>query len=153
MSTIGEAGPRGVRGWLAGTTFRSLRHRNYRLYFSGQVVSLTGSWMQTTALMWLAWELTHDPGWPPFIMAANLFPACLLGAWGGWLADHFPKRDLVLASQSAFFTLALGLTLLYFGGAVTPWLLFALVLGQGTVMAFDLPARLALVPNLVPRED
>src|SRR6266446_4958628 len=77
------------------TTFRSLRHRNYRLYFFGQLVSLVGTWMQTTALTWLAFEISGESKWPAFINAAQILPTFLLGPWGGALADRWPKRPLI----------------------------------------------------------
>src|SRR5215813_11497152 len=70
-------------------TFRALKHRNYRLYFTGQMISLTGSWVQTTALMWLAYDITGKFSWPAFIMALQVFPTCLLGVWGGTLAERW----------------------------------------------------------------
>src|SRR5215470_2723733 len=72
--------------------FRALRHRNYRLYFLGQLVSLTGSWVQSTALMWLAYLLTRQSEWPALISTAQILPTFLLGAWGGALADRVSKR-------------------------------------------------------------
>src|SRR5262245_28442092 len=79
-------------------TFRALRHRNYRLYFSGQMVSLTGSWVQTAALTWLAYDLTRQSLWAGLIFAAQVLPTCLLGVLGGTLADRWPKRDLLLTT-------------------------------------------------------
>src|SRR3954454_4565997 len=73
------------RRWRLGT-FRALRHRNYRLYFCGQLVSLTGSWVQGAALVWLAYALTGASRWPALVSAAQVLPTCLLGAWGGSLA-------------------------------------------------------------------
>src|SRR4051812_30843571 len=70
-----------LRGWRM--TFRSLRHRNYRLFFFGQLVSLIGSWVQTTALLWLAHELTGDSTWPGLVAAGQILPTFFLGAWGG----------------------------------------------------------------------
>lgn len=134
-------------------TFRSLRHRDYRLYFFGQMVSLTGSWMQTTALMWLAWEMTHQARWSAFIMAAIVGPTLLFGAWGGSLADRIPKRRLILRTQLGFCASALILTACVLFDVITPWLLLALMLLHGSIQAIDLPTRLAWVPDLVPRED
>src|SRR3954464_5529157 len=88
------------------TTFRSLRHRNYRLYFFGQLVSLLGSWVQTTALTWLAYDLTQRSAWASLIIAAQILPTFLLGAWGGALADRWPKRWLIFWTQFAFTLLA-----------------------------------------------
>src|SRR5438105_3609973 len=76
-------------------TFRSLRHRNYRLYFFGQLVSLVGTWMQTTALIWLAFDLTGESKWPAWVSAAQIVPTLFLGLWGGTLADRWPKRTLI----------------------------------------------------------
>src|SRR5438034_3143609 len=94
------------RAWhrALSVTFRALRHRNYRLYFFGQLVSLTGTWMQTTALGWLAYELTHQSRWPSFIMTAAILPTCLLGPWGGMIADRFPKRSVIFWTQVGFLT-------------------------------------------------
>src|SRR3954451_8129396 len=76
-------------------TFSSFRHRNYRLFFLGQMVSVVGSWAQLTALMWLAFHLTGTSRWPALVAAAQLIPGCLLGAWGGALADRLPRRALI----------------------------------------------------------
>src|SRR5215470_543294 len=78
--------------------FRALRHRNYRLYFIGQLVSVIGSWVQTTALMWLAWRLTRQSQWPAWIATAQILPTFFLGAWGGALADRVSKRALILGT-------------------------------------------------------
>src|SRR5215210_3257522 len=88
-------------------TFRALRHRNFRLYFFGQLVSLTGSWVQTTALTWLAFELTHKSTLPALVSTAQILPTSLLGFWGGSLADRWPKRSLLLVTQSGLLVTAL----------------------------------------------
>jgi MFS family permease len=136
-----------------GATFRSLRHRNYRLYFFGQLISHLGSWIQTTALTWLAFALTQQSKWVAVIAAAQILPAFILGAWGGALADRWPKRTLLLYTQSTFLVLALVLAGLVFGGAVTAWQLLAIAVLNGLVLAVDLPARLAFVMDMVGRED
>src|ERR1700722_14821802 len=89
--------------WAA--TFRSLRHRNYRLYFIGQVISLTGTWMQNTALAWLAFHITGLSKWTALITAAQLLPLVLFGGWGGALADRHSKRTIIIATQSAMLVL------------------------------------------------
>jgi MFS family permease len=134
-------------------TFRSLRHRNYRLYFLGQIVSFTGSWMQSAALMWLVFDLTTDPLWPPILLVAAVGPTLVLGPIGGALADRFPKRKLVMATQSSFLVMALILIALVSLRVISPWLLFALQLVNGIVQAVDLPARLSFVPELIPKSD
>jgi MFS family permease len=135
------------------STFRSLRHRNYRLYFFGQLVSLVGTWMQNTALSWLAYELTGKSKWPAFITAAQILPTFLLGPWGGALADRWPKRPLIFWMQSAFLVLALLLAWLVLHGAVRPWQLLVVTVATGLVTAIDLPARLSFVMDMVGRED
>src|SRR5262249_20717415 len=102
-------------------TFRSLRHRNYRLYFFGQMVSLVGTWMQPTVVLVLAFELTRQSKWPSLIVAAGVLPTFLLGAWGGSLADRVPKRWLIFSTQSVFTLLAFLLAGLVYFGAVTAW--------------------------------
>ena len=134
-------------------TFRSLRHTNYRLYFIGQMVSLVGSWTQTTTLMWLAHEQTLQAKWPAFLTAAQIGPTLLFGAWGGALADRVRRRPLIMATQSAFLITALGLILLYYTGLLNVWTMIAVMAYQGLVQAIDLPSRLAFVPNLVSRDD
>jgi MFS family permease len=133
--------------------FRALRHRNYRLYFFGQLVSLTGSWVQTTALMWLAYRLTRQSEWAGWIATAQILPTALLGAWGGALADRVSKRALIFGTQSALLALALILATLVLTGQVTRWHLLAITLAAGVVNAIDLPARLSFVMDMVGRED
>jgi MFS family permease len=134
-------------------TFRALRHRNYCLYFFGQLVSLIGTWMQTTALNWLAYDLTHESKWPALLMASGILPTFFLGAWGGVLADRRPKRSLIIGTQGAFLVLALLLAVLAGTGVVDPWQLLAITTCVGLVQAVDLPARLAFVIDLSGRED
>ncbi len=134
-------------------TFRSLAHRNYRLYFFGQLVSFTGSWIQTTALMWLVYELTNDPGWPAYLLVAQVGPTLLVGPLGGAVADRFPKRRVILATQVAFLLNATALAAFVALGWTTPALLLAVQAIGGLIQAIDLPARLAVVTDLVPRED
>ncbi|MHB1425814.1 MAG: MFS transporter [Gemmataceae bacterium] len=134
-------------------TFRALRHRNYRLYFGGQFVSVTGSWAQSAALMWLAYDLTKESTWPALVGAMQLLPTCVLGVWGGSLADRWPKRSLIFLSQASLLLLALLLGILVLMGHITPWELLAVATAAGIVNAIDLPARLAFVIDLVGRDD
>jgi MFS family permease len=134
-------------------TFRALRHRNYRLYFCGQFVSVTGSWAQSAALVWLAYDLTKESTWPAWVGAMQVLPTFLLGAWGGSLADHWPKRALIFVSQATLLLLALLLGGMVLLGHITPWDLLAVATAAGIVNAIDLPARLAFVIDMVGRED
>ncbi|HJZ56184.1 MAG TPA: MFS transporter [Gemmataceae bacterium] len=143
----------GLIAALKQTTFRSLRHTNYRRYFYGQIVSFTGSWMQSAALMWLMYDRTGDPRWPSWLLVAQVGPTLLLGAWGGHLADRWPKRQLVFRTQAAFLVNAVLLTLFVATGLAVPSLILALQVMNGVIQAIDLPARLAFVPDLIPKED
>jgi MFS family permease len=143
----------GLLAALKQTTFRSLRHRNYRRYFLGQLVSFTGSWMQSAALMWLMYDRTGDLRWPSWLLVAQVGPTLVLGAWGGHLADRWPKRKLVFRTQAAFLVNSVLLTLLVASDLALPSLILGLQVVNGVVQAVDLPARLAFVPDLVPRED
>src|SRR6185312_10208628 len=98
--------PRPSRRWRT-DTFRALRHRNYRLYFCGQFISVTGSWAQSAALTWLAYALTKESSWPALVGAMQVLPTFVLGAWGGSLADHWPKRPLIFFSQATLLLLAI----------------------------------------------
>ena len=138
---------------LLGTTFRSLRHRDYRLYFFGQLVSFTGSWMQSAALMWLVFAQTDDPFWPPLMLVATVGPTLVLGPIGGILADRFPKKIVIALAQCAFLLTALTLVALLATGNAVPRALLLVAFLNGVIQSFDLPARLAFVPDLVPKSD
>jgi MFS family permease len=134
-------------------TFRALRHRNYRLYFFGQLVSFTGSWVQITALQELTYDKTQKSFWTALISTAGVLPAFLLGAWGGVLADRVPKRALIFATQSLQMFLALLLAGLVFARLANPWTLLFIALATGIINAIDLPARLSFVTDMVGRAD
>jgi MFS family permease len=148
-----EAGTRARQPRGLSTTFRSLRHRNYRLYFFGQLISLTGTWMQSTAVSWLAFTLTHESKWTALIMVAQILPTFLFGAWGGVLADRVPKRTVIFCTQSAFLLLALLLAALGYAGLISAWQLVVVTAAGGVVQALDLPSRLAFVMDMASRED
>jgi MFS family permease len=134
-------------------TFRALRHRNYRLYFAGQIVSLTGSWVQTAALTWLAYTLTAGSSLPARVTAAQVVPTLILGVWGGSLADRLPRRSLIFLSQVALLVLALALAAMVKFELVSAGALLAASVLIGVVNAVDTPARLAFVVDLVGRDD
>jgi MFS family permease len=138
---------------LKATTFRSLRHPSYRRYFAGQIVSFVGTWMQSAALMWLMYDRTGDPRWPSWLLVAQIGPTIVLGPWGGALADRHPKRQLVSTTQTCFLVNAVALTVVVACGFAAPILILALIAVNGVIQAVDLPARLAFVPDLVPKED
>jgi MFS family permease len=143
----------GLLAALRDTTFRSLRHRNYRRYFLGQIVSFIGSWMQSSALMWLLYDRTGDPRWPSWVLVAQVGPTVLLGTWGGGLADRRSRRGLIFTTQSAFLCHAILLALLIAFDLIPPEFVLVLMAVSGVIQAVDLPARLAYLPDLVPTED
>jgi MFS family permease len=134
-------------------TFAALRHRNYRLFWISQLVSLTGTWMHAVAQGWLVLELTGQPFWLGAVGAANTLPVLAFSLLGGVAADRFPKRSLLIASQSVSAALALGLGLLALGGQVQVWHVLLVALLLGTANALDLPARQSFVVEMVGRED
>jgi MFS family permease len=144
--------PRSPDSWRF-NTFRALRHRNYQLYFVGQVVSLTGSWVQTTALVLLAYELTGQSKWAALVSAAQVLPTVLLGVYGGSLADRLPRRPLIVLTQAVFLVLALVLTGMSAYDAANEWGLLVVALLIGIVNAIDTPSRLAFVIDMVGRDD
>jgi len=137
--------------WLV--TFAALRHRNYRLWFQGQLVSLLGTWMQATAQGFLVYELTRSPRYLGFVGFAAGVPTWALTLYGGVVADRFARRSLMLVTQTVMMLLAFILAALTFLHLVQPWHIILLALLLGTANAFDAPARQALVGELVPRED
>lgn len=134
-------------------TLRSLRHRNFRLYYLGQLVSLNGTWMQHLAQAWLLYRLTESSFMLGLAGAAALLPNLLFGLYGGVLADRLPRRDLLMASQAIAMVQAFALGVLTLGGWVTPAHIIVLAFLLGIVQALEMPARHSLVAQLVPRED
>ena len=132
---------------------RALRHRNYRLLFFGQLVSLCGVWMQITAQGWLILRLTNSPLWLGLIAAAQSLPVLLLSLHAGALADKAPKRTLLLITQSVAMISALALALLLYSGQIQVWHVLLAALIGGIVAAVDNPARQAFTIELVGRED
>jgi MFS family permease len=127
----------------------SLSIPNYRRYFAGQVVSISGNWMQIVAEMWLIVSLTGSGVAVGLTAGLQFLPMLLLGAWGGVLADRFPKRRVLMVTQPLMALPALTLWGLNAAGGVEPWMVYALVLARGTVNAFDNPARQSFVIELV----
>ncbi len=109
--------------------------------------------MQSAALMWLLYDQTRDLRWPSYLLVAQVGPTVLFGPWGGSLADRAPKRRIILITQSIFLGNALVLSILVGTGTLIPWIILVLQGFNGMVQAIDLPARLAFLPDLVPKED
>jgi MFS family permease len=136
-----------------GGMFRSLRVRNYRLYASGQLVSLTGTWMQRVAQDWLVLELTNSGTALGVVTALQFGPSLLLGLWGGVIADRGDKRRILLATQSALSVVALLLGLLDVAGVVQYWHVLVLATALGFITAIDTPVRQSFVVEMVGKDD
>ncbi|HEY0169279.1 MAG TPA: MFS transporter [Jatrophihabitans sp.] len=132
---------------------RSLAVRNYRLYFSGQLISLTGTWAQRVAQDWLVLELTDSGAALGIVTALQFAPALLLSLYGGALADRGDKRKLMLATQTGMGLTALALGLLDVSGVVTLWQVFALAALLGVFSALDTPIRQSFVVEMVGPAD
>ncbi len=130
-------------------TFSSLRIRNYRLYYSGQIISTCGTWMQSIAQAWLVLKLTNSGTALGLIVALQSLPILVFGAWGGVLADRFSKRKLLIFTQLAFATLALILGTLVATGVVRLWMVAVLALGYGLINVIDNPTRQSFVVEMV----
>jgi MFS family permease len=134
-------------------TFSSLRYRNYRLFFTGQIVSQTGSWMQRIALGWFILELTHNDAFAVGIMAlAQFLPFTLFGLFAGVITDRMDARRLVLGTQAAQLVTATALTWIAFGGFAKPWMLYVIAFLNGCVLVLDVPSRQQLTYRMVGRE-
>ena len=132
---------------------RSFRHRNYKLFFGGQLVSLTGTWMQSIAQSWLVYRLTHSAELLGLVSFAGQIPVFLFAAVGGAAADRTSRHRIIVWTQTAAMLLAFVLAALTLSGRVLVWHIFALAAALGVVSAFDIPARQAFVADMVGRED
>src|SRR5437588_1563737 len=130
-------------------TFASLSHRNYRLYFVGQVVSVTGTWMQNIAMAWLILELTHSPVAVGALALCQFLPFTIFGLFAGVLVDRFDPRRLVIGTQAASMVLAAALAAPTLLGHATPWLVYLLAALRGSVLVLDAPSRQALTYQMV----
>jgi MFS family permease len=134
--------------------FRSLRVRNYRLYASGQVISLTGTWMQRVAQDWLILELSGNSGAAiGFVLALQFGPTLLFSMFGGLLADRYDKRRILFVTQGVMIAQAAVLGLLDVGGVVQLWHVYLLALVLGVTSAIDVPVRQSFVVEMVGGTD
>ena len=134
-------------------TFRALRHRNYRLFFCGQLVSLVGTWMQQTAMSWFVYQITNSKLLLGVVAAIGSGPMMLSSIWGGSLADRHPKRSILLATQTAQMICAFFLAAGVWAGFATPSFIVIIAALNGIVMGFDMPARQAFTVEMASRED
>ena len=152
--------PPEVAGWprVSGSvswrdTFAALKHRNFRLFFIGQLVSLIGTWMQTTAQGWLVYQLTGSKVLLGTVAAVGTLPLLLLSLWGGSVADRHSKRTIVLYTQTGMMLTAFVFAILVGSGHIQTWQILLLAALGGVAMAFDMPARQAFMVEMTSRED
>jgi len=132
---------------------RAFRHRNYKLFFGGQLISLTGTWMQSVAESWLVYRLTGSSALLGVAAFASQIPVFLFATIGGTVADRSNRHRIIVMTQSASMVLPFILSVLTFTGVVRVWHVFALAACLGVVNAFDIPARQAFIVEMVGRED
>jgi MFS family permease len=134
-------------------TLRALNHRNYRLFFCGQMVSLIGTWMQNVAQSWLVYRLSGSSVELGAVGFCSQIPVLLLATIGGAVADRYRKHPIIVATQTVSMLLAFGLAALTFTGTVRIWHVFVMASLLGTVNAFDIPARQSFAVEMVGRTD
>src|SRR5438552_5984032 len=131
----------------------ALRHRNDRLFFTGQIVSTIGTWMQSVAMPWLALQLTHSGLLVGLVLAAQFTPILIGSQFGGVVADRFRKRGILLITQSAFTIPSFALFAVSAGGHAQYWMVIIAALATGTINLFDVPARQAFIVEMVGKQD
>lgn len=129
--------------------FRALRHRNYRLFFAGQGISLVGNWMTTTATYWLVYRMTGDVRLLGLVAFANQIPGVLVTPIAGVLVERWNRRRVLVATQVFAMIQSLALAALALSGAIREWHILVLAVFQGLVNGFDIPARQAFVLDMV----
>ena len=135
------------------TMFRSLRRRNFRLFLSGQLVSNLGTWMQNVALAWLVLQITHSPFDVGAVSAVQFVPALVFGAYGGVVADRFPKRSLLVCTQSGLALAAAGLAVIDLSGVKSLWAIYGVTFVSGMFGSIDMPTRQSFVSEMVGLDD
>lgn len=134
-------------------TFAALAYPNYRLWFWGQMISLFGSWMQSTAFAFFIFELTKSPAYLGYVGFASGIPAWFFSFYGGVAADRLPRIRILFATQTVMMLMAFILALFTFWDLIEPWHLLLFAFLSGIINAFDAPARHTFVNELVDKED
>ena len=133
--------------------FRSLQHRNYRLFFCGQSISLVGTWMQHVALAWLVYRITGSVVMLGLVGFASQIPIFLLTPFTGVLTDRWNRHIVLIVTQSAAMVLTFILTGIFFIGTIEIWQIFLLSISLGCINAFDIPARQSFAIDLVEKKE
>jgi MFS family permease len=132
-----------------GRSFASLKIPNFRRYFTGQLVSISGNWMQMIAEIWVVLSLTGSGVAVGVTTSLQFLPMLIFGAWGGLIADRVPKRRLLMLTQSLHMIAPLAMLVLAVDGVLVPWMVFALVFLRGCVNSVDYPTRQSFVMEMV----
>lgn len=135
------------------TRFRALQHRNFQLFIAGQLISLIGTWMQSTAQLWLVYKLTNSPALLGVFGFANQIPILVLASVGGYVGDHYNRHRGVIWTQAASMILAFLLAALTLTQLIQVWHLIFIAFLVGIVNAFDVPIRQAFLVQMVGKED
>lgn len=133
--------------------FAAMRHRNFQLYFGGQLVSNIGTWMQVIAQAWVVYQIGHSELILGLVAFASAIPVLLITPWAGVVVDRMPRRTLLMITQTGAMILAFIMAALTFTNLIQEWHVIVLAALLGVVNAFDAPARQAFVPEIVTRED
>ena len=141
----------GKIGWR--NTFSALRHRNFRLFLTGLIISSTGNWMEAAALGWLSYQLTNSTVLLGEVAAAGTAPMIIFSMVGGWVADHYPKRSILLVTTSVWTLTAFSIFTLTWTGMVQPWHIITIALINGVALGFDMPARQAFIMEMTSRDE
>src|ERR1700736_4182708 len=134
-------------------SFRALRHRNYRFFIGGQIVSLSGTWMQTVAQSWLVYRLTHSELLLGTAWFCSQIAVFALGPLGGLAADRYSRHKLVVLTQTLMMLQAFALAVLTLSGRVQVWEILALSIVLGAINAFDIPGRQSLLIQMTSKDD
>ncbi len=135
------------------TTFSAMRHRNFQLYFGGQLISNIGTWMQIIAQGWVVYQIGHSELTLGLVAFASAIPVLVISPWGGVVVDRMSRRKLLMMTQSGAMVLAFIMAALTFTKVIQEWHVIVLAALLGVVNAFDAPARQAFVPELVGKQD
>ena len=130
------------------SSLRAFRHRNYRLFFAGQLTSLVGTWMQTVAQSWLVYRLTGSATLLGIVGFASQFPIFILAPIAGAVADSYPRRRTMLVIQTTMMLLAFPLAILTLTNRIQVWQIMVLAMLLGLVNAFDIPVRQSFIAEM-----
>src|SRR5262249_1793042 len=133
--------------------FAALKHRNFRLLWSGNLISQTGDWMDNVAFSWLVYSMTHSSVALAMVNVFRAVPILALTLFAGVLADRFERRKVLFSTQFILMIVAFILSALLITGTIQVWMVFVIATTRGIVNSFNQPARQSLISDLVPKED